>query len=331
MSWFSDNSSALAEAGISEADARDFLSRNEGDEHRVIEALTNYTVDRDYDSQGPEINNGNGSRAVDDGRRDDSGNRINGGGGGGNSLGNWSNATTTFDYKPFTEQFVAPTAPSDLMTPWTRTFTPTARPADLGEKWDKTYTRPTATDLYTDPGYEARMRAGNQGAERSAAARGTLLTGGFQKALGNWNSDYASNEYQRLADRSLGEYMNAFNTFTTDKGRRAANADTIFGQELSGYQTDFKTDQADKARRGAEFGNTYNRALGEYGQRFNIDTANQLNKYGIVTGDRNYGLAKDAQNFSIFDTKSSPEIKNRLYFPYNSSALCFAFLDSKQS
>ena len=159
------------------------------------------------------------------------------------------------------------------------------------DAWDKSYVRPTATDLTSDPGYLARMKAGEEAAGRSAAARGTLLTGGFQKGLAQANQDYASNEYQRLADRSLGEYMNAFNTFTTDKGRRST-----------------------------EFGNTYNRALGEYGQRFNIDQANQLNKYGVVTGNfgmgetsrmndqsilssnRNFGLAEKGQNFSIFDT-----------------------------
>src|SRR3990167_10052125 len=133
MGWFESNADALKEAGISEAQAADWLTRNPGDESRLIQANTNYTGDRQFDSQGPEINNGNGAivRAP---------NQAQTGGGGGNSLGNWANATnTSFEYTPFTEQFTAPTAPADLMTPWGRTFTPTARPADLGEKWDKTY------------------------------------------------------------------------------------------------------------------------------------------------------------------------------------------------
>ena len=79
-SWFESNADALKEAGISEAQAADWLSRNEGDEHRLIEANTNYTGDRDYDSQGPEINNGNGPRA---GERRESSDQRDGGGGGG--------------------------------------------------------------------------------------------------------------------------------------------------------------------------------------------------------------------------------------------------------
>src|SRR3990167_1069861 len=186
-SWFDENASALAEAGISDADARDWAARNTNadgsqDTHRLIEAMTNDTGDRLYDSQDETKYDTHGNYiGGDDGRRDASGNRIYGDGGGnnngGNSLGNWSNYrpyVAPFDYTPFTEQFVAPAAPADLMNPWTRTFTPTARPSDLGDKWDKSYVRPTATDLYTDPGYEARLRAGEDAAGRSAAARCTL-------------------------------------------------------------------------------------------------------------------------------------------------------------
>ena len=47
-----------------------------------------------------------------------------------------------------------------------------------------------------DPGYEFRQQQGQQGLERSAAARGGLFSGAAGKALDRYNQDYASNEYQ---------------------------------------------------------------------------------------------------------------------------------------
>src|SRR3990167_10236670 len=161
-SWFDENASALAEAGISDADARDWAARNTNadgsqDTHRLIEAMTNDTGDRLYDSQDETKYDTHGNYiGGDDGRRDASGNRIYGDGGGnnngGNSLGNWSNYrphVAPFEYQPFTEQFVAPPPPADLM-----------------DAWDKSYVRPTATDLTSDPGYLARMKAGEEAAGR---------------------------------------------------------------------------------------------------------------------------------------------------------------------
>lgn len=57
--------------------------------------------------------------------------------------------------------------------------------------------------LQSDPGYQARLAEGQKGMERSAASRGTLLTGGFQKALDRYSQDYASNELQNAFNRNL--------------------------------------------------------------------------------------------------------------------------------
>jgi hypothetical protein len=49
--------------------------------------------------------------------------------------------------------------------------------------------------LETSPGYQFRLGEGLKALERSAAARGTLLTGGTAKGLQRYAQDYASGEY----------------------------------------------------------------------------------------------------------------------------------------
>jgi hypothetical protein len=68
---------------------------------------------------------------------------------------------------------------------------------------------PTAQQaLDDDPGYAFRQQQGQQAIERSAAARGTLLTGGTAKALQNYAQGLASQEYGNVYGRRLGEYRN---------------------------------------------------------------------------------------------------------------------------
>ncbi len=54
-----------------------------------------------------------------------------------------------------------------------------------------------------DPGYQFRLGEGLKGIERGAAARGTLLTGGTQKALERYGQDYASGEFGNIFGRNL--------------------------------------------------------------------------------------------------------------------------------
>lgn len=58
-----------------------------------------------------------------------------------------------------------------------------------------------------DPGYQARFKMGNDAIQRSAAARGSLLTGGTLKALGQYGQEFASNEYGNVYNRALTGYQ----------------------------------------------------------------------------------------------------------------------------
>ena len=60
-----------------------------------------------------------------------------------------------------------------------------------------------------DPGYGFRLSEGLKSIERSAAARGNLLSGGVLKGITRYGQDLASNEYQ-----------NAYNRFNQDQGNQ---------------------------------------------------------------------------------------------------------------
>lgn len=63
-------------------------------------------------------------------------------------------------------------------------------------------------DFNTSPGYTFRLDQGSKALDRSAAARGMLLSGAQTKALTDYNQGQASQEYQNW----LTNYMNAYNT-----------------------------------------------------------------------------------------------------------------------
>ncbi|MEB3201888.1 MAG: hypothetical protein VKK05_03620 [Synechococcus sp.] len=85
-----------------------------------------------------------------------------------------------------------------------------------------------------DPGYQFRMDEGMKALERSAAARGGLLSGGFLRGATRYGQGVAAQEYQ-----------NAFNRYQDERRARlgplfdlygmGANAANVF----SGYQGDY--------------------------------------------------------------------------------------------
>jgi hypothetical protein len=63
-----------------------------------------------------------------------------------------------------------------------------------------------AADFQQDPGYQFRMDQGMKAIERSAAARGGLLSGNTGGALQNFGQGLASQEYQNAYNRALTGY-----------------------------------------------------------------------------------------------------------------------------
>jgi hypothetical protein len=82
----------------------------------------------------------------------------------------------------------------------------------------------TNKDFEVDPGYAFRMSEGMKALERSAAARGGLLSGATLKGTQRFGQDLASQEYNNAFNRfqanraSQGqEYNNAFNRFQAER------------------------------------------------------------------------------------------------------------------
>lgn len=82
------------------------------------------------------------------------------------------------------------------------------------------------------PGFQFRLKEGLSALERSAAAKGTLLTGGTLKDLNSWAQDYASNEYDKVYNRALGENQMQYGR---DFGEYGMNRDTFWTNQNNQY------------------------------------------------------------------------------------------------
>jgi hypothetical protein len=108
-----------------------------------------------------------------------------------------------------------------------------------------------------DPSFGFRMDEGAKALARSAAARGTLLTGGAAKAMQRYAQDLASTEYQNSYNRRAGEQSNNYN-------RLAGVANFMSGEQM----------------------NEYARKLGAA----NFMSGEQMNQYNRYLGTANLGL-----------------------------------------
>jgi hypothetical protein len=118
-----------------------------------------------------------------------------------------------------------------------------------------------------DPGYAFRMSEGMKGLERSAAARGGLLSGSTLKGIQRFGQDRASQEYQ-----------NAFNRYGIERERRLAPLQSLAGvgqttsQQLGAAGTGFANTMGNIGMNQAAIaGNARMARASAYG-----DTTNQL-------------------------------------------------------
>jgi hypothetical protein len=121
-----------------------------------------------------------------------------------------------------------------------------------------------AADFQADPGYAFRLSEGMKALDRTAAARGGLLSGSTLKGAQRYGSDLASQEYQNAfnryqANRSAQEqaYGNAFNRFQTERTNTLAPLQSLAGVGQSAAQ------QAQQASQNYAAGTTA--SLGNYG------------------------------------------------------------------
>ena len=113
-------------------------------------------------------------------------------------------------------------------------------------------------NLGQDPGYAFRLSEGQKALERSAAARGGLLSGGTLKGTQRFAQDLASQEYQNAYNRALTQYNAAAQREATGYNRLAALAGV--GQTATGALS------SAAGQTGSNLGNLYYNAGQSAGQ-----------------------------------------------------------------
>lgn len=68
------------------------------------------------------------------------------------------------------------------------------------------FAAPTQEEAQNEPGYGFRLKAGSDALERSAAAKGTLRTGGNLKNLLEYGQNFGAQEYGNVYNRALQAY-----------------------------------------------------------------------------------------------------------------------------
>lgn len=149
----------------------------------------------------------------------------------------------------------------------------------LLQPYGQQFQAPTGLDMQNDPGYMERLKLGTDALQKSAAARGSVLTGGTAKALDTYAQDYASNEYGNVYNRALQSYdtnYNAFNNNQTNQFNRLA--------ALSGVGQQTATNLAGQGQ--AASNNVTNNLLTSAQQQ-----AQQINNAGAATASGYVGQA----------------------------------------
>lgn len=83
--------------------------------------------------------------------------------------------------------------------------------------YTKEFKLPSLADLQGMPGYQAGLDASQKAVERSAASRGTLLTGRTPQAVSQAAIDYAGGQYSNLAALSMGAQDRNYNVFRNNQ------------------------------------------------------------------------------------------------------------------
>jgi hypothetical protein len=140
-------------------------------------------------------------------------------------------------------------------------------------------------DYQADPGYAFRLGEGQKALERSAAARGGLISGGALKAATRYGQEAGSQEYQ-----------NAFNRYQTNR----SNQLQPLGNLMASGQSAASNQGSAAGQYGANAGNAYMAAGNAIGSG-QLGAANTL-AGGIQTGVSSY---LNQMNFNDFLNRQS--------------------------
>jgi hypothetical protein len=124
----------------------------------------------------------------------------------------------------------------------------------------------TPSDMTTDPSYQWRLQQGQQALERSAAAKGGLLSGGFGKDLTNYAQGAASQEYGNEYQRYMQNRTAKVNQLSTlaGYGQTATGSDANSTQSTANNVSNLTTQGGNATASGIVGGaNAWNNALSQ--------------------------------------------------------------------
>lgn len=107
-----------------------------------------------------------------------------------------------------------------------------AQTAPAGEDYGSLLRRFTEADFEKAPGYDFRIGEGQKALERSAAARGGLLSGAAGKALTRYGQEFGSEEFMNAFNRDQAEKARIYNMLAGVSG----TGQTAAGQLVSAGQ-----------------------------------------------------------------------------------------------
>lgn len=148
--------------------------------------------------------------------------------------------------------------------------------------WEEQFNAPTAEDAINSPGFQFRLGEGLKALERSAAAKGTLLTGGTMKGLTDYSQNKASEEYGNVYNRAYNEYDTKRQNFLQNEANRYNSQRSNLNDQW-GINSDY-----------------FNMGRVNRLDDFNIfDTSRKYN-FGVMDSNRNFGRNLNNDFFSNY-------------------------------
>lgn len=139
-----------------------------------------------------------------------------------------------------------PTAPSG---PAQYKFAPVPQFDAPEFSWSEEFRAPSLAEAKNEPGYQFASEEGRRALEQSAAAKGTLRTGGTLKDILGWGNRFAEQNYGNVFDRYARGYDTRFNTAKDKFGFQYQGAKDEYAPRLFEWQTKtaFGTNAAQQA------------------------------------------------------------------------------------
>jgi hypothetical protein len=150
------------------------------------------------------------------------------------------------------------------------------------------FSAPTAAQAEAQPGYQFQLQQGLNSLQNSAAAQGTLLSGGTAAGIEQYGQQAATQDYSNVYNQMLGTYQTNYNTFQQNQ---ANEYNRLSGLTNTGQQSADVLAQAQQAAAGnvgnvlTQQSNIQGNTLGNIGAAQAAGTVGQANAYTGAIGN----------------------------------------------